>query len=38
MIFNIKTNQSDFSLLAHIATHVWDVDPKIKHTYNFVAK
>ena len=31
--YNIKTNQSDFSLLEHTATQVWDVDLEIKHTY-----
>ena len=37
-IYNIKTNHSDFSLLACIATQVWDVDPENKHTHNFAAK
>ena len=35
--YNIKTKQSDFSLLTHIATQVWDMDPEIRCTYNFVA-
>ena len=37
-IYNIEANQSNIFLLAHIATQVWDVDPEIKHTHNFVAK
>ena len=36
--YSIKRNHSDFSLLVHIATQVWDVDPEIKHTHNFAAK
>ena len=35
--YNIKTNQSDFFLLALIAAQVWDVDPEVRHTHNFVA-
>ena len=34
--YNIKTNQSDFSLLAHIAIQVQDVEQEIGHTHNFV--
>ena len=35
--YNIKMNQSDFSLLAHIATQIWDVDLEISYTQNFAA-
>ena len=33
----MQTNKSELSLLAHIATQVWDVDLEIRHTCNFVA-
>ena len=36
--YKTKANHGDFSLLAHIATQVWDFDPEIKHTHNFAAK
>ena len=36
--YSIKTNHSDFSQLACIATQVWDVDLEIKCTCNFAAK
>ena len=36
--YKIKTNHVDFSLLAHIATQVWDLDPEIKCIHNFAAK
>ena len=36
--YNIKTMHSDVPLLACIATHVWDMDPEMKCTYNFAAK
>ena len=31
----LKNNQEDFSLLAHIATQVWDMNLEIRGTHNF---
>ena len=33
-----KTGPNDFSLLAHIAPEVWDLDLETKHTHKFAAK
>ena len=36
--YNTKTNHGNVSLLAHIATQVWDLDPDIKCTCKSAAK
>ena len=36
--YKTETNHGDFSVLAHIATQVQDLDLEIKCTHNFAAK
>ena len=36
--YKTETNHGDFSLMAYIATPVWDFDLEIKHMCNFAVK